>query len=74
MSEPEPKPALPPGPVTLTGRFGRVEKLDASKHGADLWAAMQGHPQVWDYMPYGPFDTADAFRQWLDGRQKLADP
>jgi RimJ/RimL family protein N-acetyltransferase len=74
MTEPVLKQALPPGPVTLTGRFGRVEKLDADKHGADLWAAMQDHPQIWDYMPYGPFDSADAFQQWLIGREALADP
>jgi len=26
-----------PEPVVLDGRFGRIEKLDASQHAADLW-------------------------------------
>ena len=37
-------PATPPGDARLIGNFGRVEKLDAARHGADLWAAVHKLP------------------------------
>jgi RimJ/RimL family protein N-acetyltransferase len=63
-----------PGPVALTGRYGRVEKLDPARYGAALWDAMKVEPTLWDYMPYGPFDSADQFQAWLSERATLADP
>lgn len=67
-------PAARPGPVTLTGRFGRVEKL-APAHAADLWPAVQGHDRIWTYMPsYGPFADAAAFAAWVAQRAALDDP
>ena len=58
---------VPPAPVgvVLTGRFVRLEKLDADAHARDLFAAYQGHDQVWDYLPYGPFETFEAYHEWL---------
>lgn len=67
-------PARRPEPVTLAGRFGRLERLDSSRHGADLWAAVKGHDALWTYVPFGPFADAAAFRAWLDGRTRLDDP
>lgn len=68
-------PARKPEAVVLQGRFGRVEKLDAQRHGHDLWRAVEGHDQIWTYMSsYGPFDDAGAFGEWLAGREKLEDP
>jgi RimJ/RimL family protein N-acetyltransferase len=67
-------PAPRPGPVVLAGRFGRVEKLDASRHGDELWEAVRGHDRVWTYMSYGPFADAAAFSAWLAGRAELKDP
>ena len=68
------KPAARPGPVTLSGRFGRVEKL-APTHAAALWDAVQGQDQIWTYMPsYGPFLDAAAFSQWVPARAALNDP
>jgi RimJ/RimL family protein N-acetyltransferase len=66
-------PAQRPGPVTLEGRYGRVEKLNAH-HAADLWRAVAGHDQLWTYMSYGPFVEAAAFEAWLIGRVALDDP
>jgi RimJ/RimL family protein N-acetyltransferase len=63
-----------PTAVVLTGRFGRVEKLDPSRHGADLWAAVAGHDRIWTYLAYGPFADAQAFRLWLEPRGALTDP
>jgi RimJ/RimL family protein N-acetyltransferase len=66
-------PAQRPGPVTLTGRFGRIEKL-APTHAASLWDAVKGRDTIWTYMGYGPFDGADAFLAWVAERAKLTDP
>jgi RimJ/RimL family protein N-acetyltransferase len=67
-------PAARPGPVTLQGRFGRIEKLSA-EHAADLWQAVKGHDRIWTYIPsYGPFPDAATFAQWLAGHAERNDP
>ena len=44
-----------PGPVTLQGRYGRVEKLEP-RHAADLWTAFAGDDRIWTYISTdGPF-------------------
>ena len=63
-----------PKAVVLEGRFGRIEKLDPSRHRADLWAAVAGHHQIWTYMAYGPFADAAAFGLWLEARAGITDP
>jgi RimJ/RimL family protein N-acetyltransferase len=68
------RPAGEPQAVALEGRFGRVEKLDPSRHGADLWAALAGHDRVWTYLAYGPFADSEAFASWLETRSPLTDP
>jgi RimJ/RimL family protein N-acetyltransferase len=68
-------PARKPGDVRLQGQFGCVEKLNAQRHGRDLWRAVQGHDHVWTYMSaYGPFADEPAFIEWLERREKLEDP
>jgi RimJ/RimL family protein N-acetyltransferase len=68
------RPAGEPKAVVLEGRFGRIERLDPPRHGADLWAALAGHDLVWTYLPYGPFADSEAFAPWLQTRATLADP
>ncbi|HVZ52176.1 MAG TPA: GNAT family N-acetyltransferase, partial [Pseudolabrys sp.] len=67
------RPAAPPGPVTLTGRYGCVEKLTPA-HAASLWEAVEGQDAIWTYMSHGPFSTAADFFAWVDERAKFADP
>lgn len=68
-------PALKPAGIRLQGRFGCVEKLNAQRHGGDLWNAVQEHNHIWTYMSaYGPFENEPAFIKWLQGREKLDDP
>jgi RimJ/RimL family protein N-acetyltransferase len=68
-------PARLPGPVTLEGRYGRVERLDPNRHGAALWEAVKGHDRIWTYLSsYGPFADAAAFASWLASRVPLDDP
>ena len=67
-------PARRPGPVTLDGRYGRVERL-APQHAAALWKAVDGHDHIWTYMSaYGPLADFAAFSEWLAGRVTLEDP
>jgi len=67
-------PADRPGPVTLVGRYGRVEKLRAD-HADSLWNAVQGHDTIWTYMSqYGPFFGAEEFSKWVPQRTTLLDP
>ena len=67
-------PAPRPGPVTLDGRFGRVERL-APHHGAGFWDAVKGHDHIWTYMSsYGPFEDFQKFSAYFDNRIKLDDP
>jgi RimJ/RimL family protein N-acetyltransferase len=67
-------PARRPGPVTLDGRYGRVERLDP-KHSAALWTSVEGHDHIWTYMSaYGPLADFSTFSQWLAGRVALDDP
>ena len=67
-------PAPRPGPVTLKGRYGRLEKL-APAHAADLWSAFAGHDHVWTYIARdGPFADAAAFSSFLGERAASQDP
>jgi RimJ/RimL family protein N-acetyltransferase len=70
----DPTPAPRPGPVTLKGRYGRLEKLTPA-HAADLWAAFASHDQVWTYISTdGPFATAAEFVPFLEKRAAADDP
>src|SRR5260221_14362462 len=66
--------ARDPRAVVLKGRFGRIEKLDPSRHRADLWLALSGHDHIWTYMAYGPFADAEAFGLRLKGGAGITDP
>jgi RimJ/RimL family protein N-acetyltransferase len=67
-------PAQRPGPVTLQGRYGRLEKLDP-QHTADLWTALAGHDRIWTYISTdGPFATAAEFSAFLAKRAVADDP
>jgi len=67
------RPAQRLGPVTLEGRYGRVEEL-AAKHAASLWVAVKGDDRLWTYMAYGPFTDASSFASWVSERAGLTDP
>lgn len=67
-------PAKCPGPVSLAGRFARLEKSDAARDGAALWNGFMGRDDLWTYSTQGPFAGAAAFQEWLELRAALADP
>lgn len=71
------KPVSPPPRSAIAGRYVRLEPLDATVHGDDLWHALQGldsDPALWDYLPYGPFAERAAFDAWLQDKQSTSDP
>jgi len=70
----DPTPAPRPGPVTLKGRYGRLEKLKA-EHAAELWTAFAGHDRAWTYISSdGPFASAAEFAAFIAGRAAATDP
>jgi RimJ/RimL family protein N-acetyltransferase len=70
----DPSPAPRPGPVTLEGRFGRLEKLQPS-HAKPLWTYFEGQPQLWTYIgAYGPFDSYDEFAAHIERFSASPDP
>jgi RimJ/RimL family protein N-acetyltransferase len=68
-------PARLPEPVTLSGHFGSVARLDAGRDAAGLWCAFHGHDEIWTYISrYGPFADEPTFSAWLAERATLSDP
>ena len=67
-------PAPRPGPVTLKGRYGRIEKLRAA-HADDLWRVFAGHDELWTYIgTNGPFANAADFASYIAMRAAGHDP
>jgi RimJ/RimL family protein N-acetyltransferase len=58
----------------LTGARVELEPLDAQRHGPDLFAAAQGDPRLWDYLPYGPFASEEEHVAWLVEPARSEDP
>jgi RimJ/RimL family protein N-acetyltransferase len=73
-----PIPAMPrprPERVTLEGRYARLEPLDPTRHGADLYAATfaPGSEARLRYIPRVPAE-ADGYRGWLAAAAASSDP
>ena len=69
---------LPPVPPAdpMTGRYCRLERLDADQHGPSLFDAhaLDADGHNWTYLPHGPFDVYDDYYEWLSGMAKQNDP
>jgi RimJ/RimL family protein N-acetyltransferase len=63
-----------PDRQAMQGRVVRLEPLDADAHASDLFDAFAGHDALWDYMPYGPFESASAYHRWAREREAGEDP
>lgn len=67
-------PAQRPDPVTIQGRYGRIEKLTA-QHAAALWKVFAGHDAVWTYISTdGPFASEAEFVAFIAKRAAAHDP
>jgi RimJ/RimL family protein N-acetyltransferase len=61
----------------LRGHHVTMEPLDAGRHADALFRAAEGaasDPLLWRYLPYGPFDDPDTFREWVRTNSESTDP
>ena len=60
----------------LNGNSCRLEPLDAKKHAQDLFNAFEIDKSGinWTYLPYGPFESFENFRFWIEQRSIENDP
>lgn len=63
-----------PGDGILSGRFVRLEPLDHEIHAEALHQANSADQAIWDYLPYGPFETLAEYRSWVQGVTSSDDP
>ncbi len=64
---PDWQPRARPPRSPMEGRACRVEVIDPERHAADLHAANREDRagSIWSYLPYGPFDSLAAYRDWM---------
>jgi len=78
VGEPIPgwEPRQAPPREAMEGRLCRVEPLDPARHAEDLFAsyAADREGRNWTYLPYGPFASLGAFRDWMAKSCLGADP
>jgi len=46
-----------------------LEPLDAERHSEDLWQAVQGHDELWTWLPDGPYNSEADLRRAVEQRQ-----
>jgi RimJ/RimL family protein N-acetyltransferase len=70
----DPTPAPRPGPVTLKGHYGHIEKL-RPQHASDLWSVFAGHDRIWTYIATaGPFADSAAFSAFIARHAEASEP
>jgi RimJ/RimL family protein N-acetyltransferase len=70
------KPPPRPPRDTMVGRFCRVEPLDPDRHATELHDAnaLDTEGRIWTYLPYGPFETLESYRGWINDHCRGDDP
>lgn len=63
-----------PGPDVMEGRWARLERLEAGRHGAEVHAANRASDAIWEYLPYGPFKAEADWRAWAEEVAASQDP
>ena len=66
-------PARRPGRETLEGAYVRLEPVDPARHQIGLWVAA-GEPEIWRYLPYGPWADEAALAEHLRSNAASEDP
>ena len=59
---PDWRPATHPGHIAMTGRYARLEPLDADRHGADLFSASRRAAERLGFTYEGVFRQALAYK------------
>ena len=70
------RPCQPPPHTEMTGRYCNLVPLDPERHASELHAAnlLDKENRIWTYMPYGPFETGDDYRDWMNATCLGEDP
>jgi RimJ/RimL family protein N-acetyltransferase len=63
------KPVALPRRGPIYGRHILLEPLDAERHTADLWQAVEGHNEVWTYLADGPYASEAELRRAIEEKQ-----
>ncbi len=63
----QPRPL--PEAITLAGRWVVLEPLSAASHTHDLWTAVAGEDQVWDWLGDGPYASEAELDQALAAKE-----
>jgi RimJ/RimL family protein N-acetyltransferase len=68
--------AARPEPITISGRFVRLERLDPKLHGPSLWQETHGPGAAarWQYLFDEPFKDEASFHDFLTRKAASADP
>ncbi len=71
-------PSQTPARTNIEGRWTLLKPVDPAAEASALFAASHRATDeaetLWRYMPYGPFADEAAFRRWIDGAARSADP
>ncbi len=66
------KPVPAPAHLTFRGRTVTLEPLDAARHAVALWQAVEGHDELWTWLPDGPYATEADLRRAIEEKQSAA--
>ncbi|MBX3709991.1 MAG: GNAT family N-acetyltransferase [Gammaproteobacteria bacterium] len=60
-------PCQRPAKTLIQGRYCILEPIEINKHAVKLFdvLAIDNQGESWTYLPYGPFDTINEFKNWL---------
>ena len=73
---PDWKPPPFPPHVGISGRYCRVEPLDAARHARQVWEAQADDPHGirWTYGFHGPYPQYEPYERWCIAAQDSRDP
>jgi RimJ/RimL family protein N-acetyltransferase len=68
-------PSAPPREA-MVGRLCRLEPVDVARDASALFAAnsLDADGRMWTYLPYGPFQTSEEYRAWMEANCLGDDP
>jgi RimJ/RimL family protein N-acetyltransferase len=67
------EPEIPTG-IVLKGKYVTLEPLQPALHAKDLYEANRLSDLIWDYLPYGPFETFPDYLAWAKSVEGQPDP
>lgn len=70
----KPRSVAFPAHEPMPGQYVRLEPLNADAHAESFFRQMQGHEELWTYMPQGPFASQEDLHAWMHGVQAGSDP